>query len=47
VACHKPSPATTTVRAAISYQVSTTCTSCHNDIHRGALGSRCESCHRP
>ncbi len=24
-----------------------TCASCHTDVHRGAFGSRCESCHTP
>jgi len=48
-ACHKSGPArtggATTVLA--SYRVSTACTACHNDIHRGALGPRCETCHKP
>jgi hypothetical protein len=44
--CHK-----TTIRtgggAATSYQISTTCVNCHADVHRGALGPRCETCHKP
>jgi hypothetical protein len=27
--------------------VSTACSACHTDVHRGALGPRCESCHKP
>ena len=47
-ACHKPSSARGTQRTAVvAYQVSTTCTACHTDIHRGALGPRCENCHKP
>jgi hypothetical protein len=50
--CHKPpSIAPATKRAAqpsaIAYVIPTTCTTCHADVHRGALGPRCESCHRP
>ena len=30
-----------------AYVIPTTCTSCHKDVHRGALGPRCESCHKP
>ncbi len=48
-ACHK---ATAVGRAApvsvqASYKSSTACITCHADVHRGALGPRCESCHRP
>jgi hypothetical protein len=46
-ACHKPAAAPRAgqpVRA--SYKTPTACTSCHTDIHRGALGPRCENCHR-
>ena len=36
-------------RLAVTYRVfrgvSTTCTSCHDDTHRGRLGTRCETCH--
>jgi hypothetical protein len=52
-ACHKPlalPPRGTQPAAAISvvsYQTSTTCTGCHTDVHRGSLGPRCESCHKP
>jgi len=48
-ACHKPSATRTGAAAAVtaSYRVSTTCTGCHTDVHRGALGPRCESCHKP
>jgi hypothetical protein len=30
-----------------NYRVPTACTACHTDVHRGALGPRCESCHKP
>jgi hypothetical protein len=46
-ACHKPAAvivATGTVLP--SFRTSTTCTTCHTDVHRGALGNRCETCHR-
>ena len=47
-ACHKPSSSRGGRGATVvAYQVSTTCTACHTDIHRGALGPRCESCHKP
>ena len=46
-ACHKPSAARGVQSAVVSYQASTTCTACHTDIHRGALGPRCENCHKP
>ena len=46
-ACHKPSTARANQAAVVAYQVSTTCTACHSDIHRGALGPRCEACHKP
>ena len=47
-ACHKrgreAARATPTLAASV---IPTTCTSCHTDVHRGALGPRCESCHKP
>jgi hypothetical protein len=54
-ACH---PATRSVTALVtragsssrplqSFKARTDCVSCHADIHRGALGPRCETCHRP
>jgi hypothetical protein len=46
-ACHKPSGARAGSAAVVAYQVSTSCTACHTDIHRGALGPRCETCHKP
>lgn len=46
-ACHQPSGTGAAEALAVSYRVSTTCTSCHSDEHRGALGPRCESCHKP
>ena len=47
-ACHKPlagNPAES--KAVANYQVSTRCTTCHTDVHKGALGSACETCHKP
>jgi hypothetical protein len=47
-ACHKPltgTPAGSKVVA--NYTVSAVCTTCHTDVHKGALGSACETCHKP
>ena len=47
--CHKtrpPGPRATTLAPVVAYNLTTTCTNCHEDRHRGALGTRCESCHR-
>ena len=46
-ACHKPSNARAKQAPVVAYQMSTACTACHTDIHRGALGPRCETCHKP
>jgi hypothetical protein len=48
-ACHKPAPGRSGAAAAVlaSYSASTACITCHTDVHRGALGPRCESCHKP
>jgi cytochrome c7-like protein len=48
-ACHKPAAGRTAAPTAVlaSYKASTACISCHLDVHRGALGPRCESCHKP
>jgi hypothetical protein len=47
-ACHKPSerrfPSGT--GRAIDFTTSKTCVSCHTDVHRGAMGRDCASCHR-
>ncbi len=32
---------------AVRYAVGTECTSCHRDVHDGALGTRCAECHKP
>jgi hypothetical protein len=46
-ACHKPAATRTVQTAVVAYQVSTSCTACHTDVQRGALGPRCENCHKP
>ena len=46
-ACHRPPAARPAQAPVVAYQVPTTCTACHTDIHRGALGPRCETCHKP
>lgn len=46
-ACHKPTTVKTSPTPIASYQTSTACVTCHNDVHRGALGPDCASCHRP
>ncbi|MBS1817966.1 MAG: hypothetical protein JSU08_08560 [Acidobacteria bacterium] len=47
--CHKA--ATTNFPAgrgtAVRFKVERTCVSCHTDIHKGALGPNCATCHRP
>lgn len=46
--CHKPvAGASAGAKASANYAVTTTCTSCHADPHRGALGPDCASCHKP
>ena len=45
--CHKPVAATTAANPVVGYSLSTRCTTCHTDVHRGALGSVCEGCHKP
>lgn len=32
---------------AVQFKVGTQCTSCHVDVHRGALGTDCGRCHKP
>lgn len=46
--CHKPATAQFPGGrgTAIKFTVDTRCVSCHNDIHRGALGPDCANCHR-
>jgi hypothetical protein len=48
-ACHKPGAVRIAAPARVlaSYKASTACITCHTDVHRGALGPRCESCHKP
>ena len=47
--CHKPSAVRTGAAVAVvaNYKASTACITCHTDVHRGALGPRCEACHKP
>lgn len=46
--CHKPLPGMAAgAKPVAAYKVSTTCITCHTDVHRGALGSACETCHKP
>jgi predicted CXXCH cytochrome family protein len=45
--CHKTSGAPPAPAALMSFRTTTTCVDCHTDVHRGALGPRCETCHRP
>jgi hypothetical protein len=46
--CHKPlagdGPG---AKPASNYKVTTSCISCHVDVHRGALGPDCAACHKP
>jgi hypothetical protein len=46
-ACHKPERKVFGVAHLLpSFRTQTTCVSCHIDVHRGALGPKCETCHR-
>ena len=46
--CHKPLPAGAPgAKPVPNYKVTATCTSCHIDVHRGALGPDCAACHKP
>lgn len=46
--CHAPLPgAPPEAKAWRTYKVSTACTDCHTDVHRGALGADCAFCHKP
>jgi hypothetical protein len=47
-ACHKPLARTAgELKVVANYSVSTGCTTCHTDVHKGALGPICETCHKP
>ncbi len=48
-ACHKPTTLGVAGRSgtAVKFAVDAKCVSCHTDIHRGALGPNCGTCHRP
>jgi predicted CXXCH cytochrome family protein len=45
--CHKPLASPVAAVPVMSFRTSTACVSCHTDVHRGALGPRCKTCHRP
>ncbi len=45
-ACHKPIAVRAGQPVQWSYRTPTTCTTCHADVHKGALGPRCENCHK-
>jgi hypothetical protein len=48
VACHKAAaPAATAVKAALNFGIDGRCINCHQDVHRGELGSDCARCHKP
>lgn len=48
VRCHAPlAGAATGTKPVANYRISTTCTACHTDVHRGALGTDCAACHKP
>lgn len=48
-ACHKPSAGQFPKArgTAIKFAIDAGCVSCHKDVHRGALGADCGSCHHP
>jgi hypothetical protein len=48
-ACHKPVTGRfpNGTGTAVQFKVGAACVTCHVDVHRGALGSRCSDCHRP
>ncbi len=44
--CHKPDATVGAPRTPVRYKgVGTACVSCHQDVHLGQLGARCDSCH--
>jgi hypothetical protein len=45
-ACHKPTLINASRTPVPSYRTPTACVGCHTDVHRGALGPNCASCHR-
>lgn len=49
VRCHAPATAAFPSGAgtAVRFQVERQCVACHEDRHRGSLGTRCAECHRP
>jgi len=45
--CHARSPAASGAKPRPNYRITTACTNCHIDVHRGALGADCAACHKP
>lgn len=45
--CHVPAAPRGGGTAVPSYRISTACERCHDDVHRGSLGTNCGMCHRP
>jgi hypothetical protein len=45
--CHRATSARAGASSPVAYKTATTCVNCHTDVHRGALGPRCETCHKP
>ena len=47
--CHKPTTGAfpAAIGTAIRFSMSAACVTCHTDVHRGALGPNCATCHRP
>lgn len=47
--CHKATTGTfpSGQGTAVRYRMSADCTTCHTDVHNGALGTDCIRCHRP
>jgi len=49
--CHVPDPPTKPVRTGLQVlavkftRATTTCATCHTDVHRGQMGTQCEACH--
>jgi hypothetical protein len=48
-ACHKPAAGTFPAGhgTAVLFRIDARCATCHDDVHRGSLGTNCIECHRP